>query len=170
MLSRISLRFCLIHFLAAYCLMYAFHYLYYTLYADFIWNYSSAGFDGITSSEEISYILLLDCLLPQIGLLISFIISLTLALRKKIWWVNTLLIFIVAGVLEYFRLLGWEYANNIFVYTIGWINKTGWVKGFRVYYALTMLVLLAAALWLYFSKTTNRFIASTNKPFISPVP
>jgi len=170
MLSRISLRFCFIHFLAAYCLIYAFHYLHYTLYADFIWNYSAAGFDGITSAQEISYILLLDGLLPQIGLLIAFILSLILALRKKIWWVNALLVFIVAGILEYFRLLGWEYANNIFVYTIGWINKTGWVRGYRVYYALTMLVLLAATLWLYFSKTTNRFIIKANKPVIFPAP
>ncbi|MES2488102.1 MAG: hypothetical protein V4581_19400 [Bacteroidota bacterium] len=168
--SRFNWRFCLVHFFAMYCLIDAFHYLHYFRYADFIWEYRSADINSITSAQEISYFILSDSIMPQAGLLIAFIISIVLAIRKKIWWVNSLVIFIITGILEHFSLLGWQYTNIIFVYTVGWINKLHWVRGYAPYYAVNMVLLLAGSLLLFFLKRTNRFISSGFKGKATALP
>ena len=161
---KFNWRFCLIHFLAIYCIMYAFNTFASIAYTDLVTAYFSKGKEDITSLQDLSNFLITIDIATFVGLLIAFIISLVMATRKKIWWSNSLLIFIIAFSLHRFDFFGWQYVKYIFIYILGWIDNLA------LYYTICGTLLLSLALLLMFSKTTNRFIASTNKPFISPVP
>jgi len=88
-----------------------------------------------------------------LGLLVAFIISLTICIKRKWFWVNSLIVFISAYTLSWFNLLGWAYLKNIFLSAGELFNNT------TAEVLTNSLLLLTLGLLFFFLPSVNKFIA-----------
>ncbi|KOS05897.1 hypothetical protein AM493_07495 [Flavobacterium akiainvivens] len=157
MIKRINLRFCIIHFLAAYCLCYSFFYLALIPYESVINCIEQGGKDtkyweGCVSLEDISYFLIITNVMKLLGILTSLLISGFLSFKRRISWINSFLVFTSMYLLYYFDILGWQYARYI-------VAPLWLLDNFMVEKAMAALLLIALSMFLWFSPITNRFMA-----------
>ena len=90
---------------------------------------------------------------PYVGLLVAFIISLSISIKRKWWWLNSLLVFILSYMLKRLDLDGWHYLKIIFLTPGQFFNHhSAW------YYLANGLPMLMLGFVLFYSKWTNRFI------------
>ena len=161
-ISRLNWRQVLIHFVAFWFFIYAFQTLSH-LYDiklidtvrqsnqhDTIKNLSDRG----TTTSDLTYFLFWTGISGFIGLLVAFIISLTLSIKRRWFWVNSLITFIVIYALYRFNLLGWAYLKTIFWYPGQTFSNT------TVEFLINGLILLLVGLLIFFLKRPNQFIAS----------
>jgi hypothetical protein len=88
-----------------------------------------------------------------LGLLIGFLISLAITIKKHWYWVNSLIVFFVAFLLLRYNLFGWHYLSYVFLvpgslfkeYSIG-------------YFLVNGLLMLAIGLLLFFLRRVQQFI------------
>ncbi len=120
-ISLINWRQIIIHFLASCFFMYAFKtfaYLNYTIFIDDIRS-SKQGLRGIDirnySPGVVSYFLIIPLYSAIIGLIIAFLISLSLSIKKRWFWLNSLIMFLLTFFLYRFDLLGWKYFSIVFL-------------------------------------------------------
>ncbi len=87
-----------------------------------------------------------------IGLLTSLIISLVIAKKKKWFWVNSLIVFVLMFILMRWNISGWQYLKIIFL-TPGEIFKNNFLM------LLTNgLILLGLGLFVFYNKRFRSFI------------
>ena len=87
-----------------------------------------------------------------LGLLAAFIISLVIAKRKKWFWVNSLIVFILLFVLMRWKISGWGFLKYIFL-------APGEIFRSNLLWLLTNgLVLLGLGLFVFYYKKFNDFI------------
>ena len=152
---KINWRQILIHFVAAFCLMVSFHIL--------------ACFTNIELFEEVRYPksppvsnqgqILSDIvefsatiyLVGSLGLLIGFIISLSISLKKKRGWSNSVFVFILI------YLLAWLGAEQFIFKLLLSLFDTFKINA-RLEVLIIGLLLLALSFLLFFSKKSNKFI------------
>lgn len=53
--------------------------------------------------------------LHTFGLITGFIISIIVSIKRKLFWINSLIAFIIIVISGYLNLLGWNYLKNIFL-------------------------------------------------------
>ncbi|MBS1513014.1 MAG: hypothetical protein JST86_19410 [Bacteroidetes bacterium] len=112
--------------------------------------------NGFLTSSLLYYILWRD-LSASAGLLIGFFISLFIVIRRRWFWLNSLITFILFIILTRFGPPVWQYSNQILSYPGKLFNNT--VAEFLV----TGLLLLGIGLFLFFSRHTTRFVDSKYK-------
>jgi len=108
-----------------------------------------------TSFDELRLVSLIDWMFysPYIGLLVAFIISLSISIRKKWFWINSLLVFILGCLFKRLDFDGWNYLKNIFLAPGKFLDPhSAW------YYLVNGLPMLLIGVLLFFSTWTNRFI------------
>ena len=93
----------------------------------------------------------------NIGLLVAFVVSLIISVKRKWFLGNALLIVLLAYVLEYYGWLGWE-----------WLGKVFWLPGMffkdPVYqYVINGFVLLLLGCCCFFLPPINQFINKRSK-------
>jgi sterol desaturase/sphingolipid hydroxylase (fatty acid hydroxylase superfamily) len=108
--------------------------------------------DNGTTASDLVYFSLWTGTSGFIGLLVAFIISLIISIRRRWFWVNSLFAFIVTYVLYRFDLLGWTYLKQIFWYP-GQLFKKSTVE-----FLLNGIILLAVGLLIFFLRRSNQFI------------
>jgi hypothetical protein len=90
------------------------------------------------------------------GLIIAFIISLTIAKTKGWFWINSLVVFLTVFLLAGQDLLGWTYLKNIFL-------MPGRIFTDTLFYLLTNgLVLLCLGVFVFSFSKFNNFIDNHN--------
>ena len=86
------------------------------------------------------------------GLIISFVISLTISFKQKWFWLNSLIVFIRAFTLGRLDYLGWQNLKVIFL-------KPGHLFDNEIFFILTNgFVLLSIGVFVFSFKPFNNFI------------
>ncbi|WP_018342564.1 hypothetical protein [Cytophaga aurantiaca] len=115
--------------------------------------------NGQISATRLSYYLLVHKSGGLIGLLISFLISLMICIKKKIFWLNAITIFITAFFLYRFDILDSMHITmpiNSFVDLFAGDNL-------MVYVIASGLILISIGLFLFFNKWTICFIEKSSR-------
>lgn len=163
-ISRINWRQILVHFVAFWFFIYAFQtlsYLYDTKLVDTI-RYSNSQdsiktlTDNGTTTSNLVFLQLYVNISGLIGLLIAFMISLAISIKKHWLWINPLIAFALMYTLYRFDLLGWTY-----------LKQTFWFLGQRfrnstAEFLLNGTILLTIGLLIFLLKHPNRFIEKQN--------
>ena len=159
-ISRLNWRQILIHFVAFWFFIHAFQtlsYLYDTKLIDII-RYSNRQdsiktlTDNGTTASDLVYLQLWTSTSGFIGLLIAFIISLTISIKRHWFWINALIAFILTYFLYRFNLLGWNYLKQFFWYLGQKFNNS------TAEFLFNGIILLTIGLLFFLLKRPNQFI------------
>jgi hypothetical protein len=109
--------------------------------------------NGTTASELAN---LWTSISGQVGLLVAFIISMTISIKRHWFWINSFIAFIVIYFPYKFDLLGWTYLKRIFWYIGQRFNNS------TSEFLFNGIVLLVIGLLIFFLKRLIRFIENNN--------
>jgi hypothetical protein len=164
-ISRLNWRQIVIHFIASFFFIYAFMtlaYLYDSKLLDRI--RLSNQVDKIQGIETVKYstvdfinFLRIPLYSAIVGLWIAFIISLVISIRRKWFWFNSLITFLLTYFLYRFDLIGWRYLKNIFL-ALGQLFNDTFIE-----LLLNGTLMLTIGLFLFFLRPILRFIDNGNK-------
>lgn len=153
LISRFNWRLMLIHFIAMWFFMYAFFILCrlhdLNAYEVFTKKWQQNSFDVKRYMSEIYWLYGS----PYVGLLVAFIISLFISIKKKWFWLNSVIVFLIVYLLRRFDIDGWHYLKYIFLSPGDLFDQYSAGE-----YLVNGLPLLAIGLFLFFSKRINKFI------------
>lgn len=164
-IARLNWRQVAIHFIATWFFMYSFQTLAVLHNTNLVDLVRQTGKDNVTkalSENKISapdwiYFTMWRDFANITGLLIAFIISLTISFKRKWFWFNSILVIVFVYTLNWFDLLGWTYLKKLFLTPGEMFNNT------TLEFLTNGLFLLALGLLTFFLAKTNRFIAIGNK-------
>jgi hypothetical protein len=158
--SKLNGRLIVVHLIGCWFFIYSFFILSYLHDREFLLsflNYTEYGtrlpqnwhFDA----SKLTIFLLWNGSSKAIGLLTAFLISITIVIKKRWYWVNSLIVFSVAILLLRYNLFGWDYLKYIF------LTPGSLFKEYSIGYFLTNgLVMFAIGLLLLFLKPVQQFI------------
>jgi hypothetical protein len=92
-----------------------------------------------------------------VGLIVAFSISLAISIKRKWFWMNSVIILVLDYLFTRFTFDGWRFLKYIFLAPGYFFNLHT-----AIYYLSTGLPMLAIGLILFFSKYTNRLIENGN--------
>ena len=163
-MQRLNFRLILIHFIATWFFMFAFQTLF-SLHETrliifyrqvdrtrIIYEYAKLG---ITPSDIVNFIFWTN-VGKTVGLLIAFIISLTISIKNKWFWMNSLIILILAYGLAWTEYLGLNFLQNIY-----------YLKALTFIHISLLLIILGfifafLGVITFFHRKANRFIQHSN--------
>jgi hypothetical protein len=161
-IERLNWRLIATHFIATWFFMYSFETLaalHYTTLID-IYRHSNKGnlekalIENNINASDLAYFYFWTRFGNTIGLLVAFIISLTISIRRKWFWFNSFIVLTTLYVLSRFDLLGWTYLKYIFL-------RPGTVfKSTTFEYLTNGIILLVLGLLTFFLTKTTKFIES----------
>ena len=160
-IARLNWRQVVIHFIATWFFMYSFQtlaVLYDTNLVDIFrqtgkGNLTKAFNENKISASDLTYFTIWTSFSNTIGLLVGFGISLTISIKRKWFWFNSFLVFVLLYLLSWFNLLGWTYLKKIFI-TPGEVFDNTTLE-----FLTNGLLLLTLGLLTFFLAKTNKFIA-----------
>ena len=161
---RLNFRQILIHFIATWFFMFAFQTLFSLHEIKMINIYRLVDrtkviyeFDkqGITATDFVNFTFWTN-VGKTVGLLIAFIISLTISIKNKWLWVNSLIILISAYGLAWTEFLGLNFLQNIY-----------YLKGLTSIPLILLLTVITVIFTLlgiitFYHRKTNQFIINSN--------
>jgi len=159
-IGKINWRQLLIHFVACWFFIHAFQTLSFLYNINLVDTIRQAnGRDTIkiltdkgTTATELVYFQLWTSISGFIGLLVAFIISLLISLKRRWFWFNSIIILIATYAFYRLDTLTWPYSQKIFWY-LGQMSNNSTVE-----FLINGLILLAIGIFIFFLKTSNRFI------------
>lgn len=159
-IARLNWRQILVHFVAFWFFIHAFQtlsYLYDTKLIDTV-RHSNGKIEDTTfvdsgiEASDLSYFLFWTSVSGFIGLVVAFIISLTISIRRHWFWVNALLAFLATYFLYRFHLLGWNYLKQFFWYLGQKFNNS------TLEFLFNGTILLIIGILVFFLNRPNQFI------------
>ena len=161
--SKLNGRLIVIHLIACWFFIYSFlmfSYLHDHEFLQLVLNHPKNWFKDPQIRHFNASAIFIDALWislsKPIGLLTGFLISLTIVIKKKWYWVNSLIVFLVAILLLRYHLFGWHYLSYVFM------APGSLFKEYSIWYFLTNgLVMLAIGMLILFLKQVQQFINPT---------
>ena len=170
-IQRLNWRQILVHFVATWFFIYAFQFLAYlsnTTMFDGLQKFSSSDQEELnnflkdkdfTAGQMITYFYYASAVW-LLGLIIAFIFSLLISKKRKWFWINSLIVFLLVFFLKEYDLLGWSFLKSIFL-TPGKIFKNS--PYYVTLYLLTDgLILLGLGIFTFLNRRINEFIDNGN--------
>jgi len=166
-IKKLNWRQIILHFIATTFFIFAFYEFAYLLNIDFYnvikksSSLDSENFKELMKQKNWTYGKLISKmyylnLFWVVGLFVSFTISLIINKRQKLYWVNSLIVFILAYVLGKNDLLGWNYLKIIFL-------KPGNIfKNSELYLLTNGFVLLFIGIFIFYFGKSNEFVKTKN--------
>ena len=158
-IARLNWRQIVIHFAACVFFIFAFttlSYLYDTKIVD-IARLGNSGLDEAVKNNkltapDLTYFVLWTSISGTIGLLVAFLISLFISIKRRWFWVNSLIVLLVIYFLRWLTDFGWSYLRKYF-----------WAPGHLFSNTATEFIingtlLIGIGLFLFFANWTNQFI------------
>jgi len=157
-MSKLNWRLMVIHFIACWFFIHASKVLFSLHDHEFLMNViANRNTGGLNAGRFANDVHLLS-LAGYAGLIVGCILSIMISLKQRWYWINTLIIFVVAGVLERFELLGWNALQSVFTSPGDLLNlPSPW------YYLLNGGIMVAVGLVLFFLKGPVQFINGKSK-------
>lgn len=121
-IEKINWRLLVTHFFATIFIMLGARQFSFLTDRDLVESFSRYGIDGfinhvqnidLTIAQRLTYFLMWTTFSVIIGLIISFIISLTISIRKKIFWLNSLIVLLACFYVHKFGLLNLSAVKTI---------------------------------------------------------
>lgn len=164
-IAGLNWRLVAVHFVAAWFFMYSFQtlaVLHNTPLLDIIRKQGTVDVQVILNkykidAGELTYFILWTSLANTAGLLVAFGISLTITIRRKWFWFNSLLVLILVILLSRLDLLGWQYLKRMLLMP-GKIFSSAAME-----YLANGLLMLSLGLFIFFWPALNRFIAARSR-------
>lgn len=158
--ARLNWRQILMHFIAFWFFIHAFQtlsYLYDTKLIDTVRQSngqlnSQALVDNKVETSDLTYFVLWPSVSGFVGLLVAFIISLTISIKRQWFWANALFVFVLTYILYRFDLLGWTYLKQFFWYLGQKFNNS------IIEFLINGVILLTIGLFIFFLRRPNQFI------------
>lgn len=158
--ARINWRQIVIHMLAFLFFMYAFEALIYLFHLDTINTARASGFntkdlskEQVITTDDLYLLLVWKSLSGSVGLLTAFVISIILSIKRRWFWFNSFLSFLL--VLFLLKLPFWDYTKQLFYYP-GQLFSNSLLK-----FLTNCILLLLIGLLFFFLKPINRFISGS---------
>jgi hypothetical protein len=160
-ISGLSWRQIFIHLVAAWFFMHSFQtlvFLFNTKLVDVVrqcdrQNILNALDNSSTSTSDFLQFGLWPSFGRTTGLLVAFIISLTISIKRHWFWANSVIVLVAAYLLGWFHLLGWQVLKNIFL-APGQVFKNTTLE-----FLSNGIILLGLGLLAFFSGLTNEFVS-----------
>ncbi|MEO6141034.1 MAG: hypothetical protein ABIP22_09525 [Ginsengibacter sp.] len=170
-ITRLNWRQVLIHFIATWFFMYSFRalaVLHDTNLADIFRHTGSNNLQKNLNENKISASDFSDFVVwisvgNTVGIFTAFIISLTISIKRKWFWFNSFLVFVLVNILSWLNLSGWNYLKKIFLTPGEIFNNT------TLEFLTTGLILLILGLLTFFLPTTNKFIVISKRKTTKPL-
>jgi hypothetical protein len=165
-LKRLNWKLILIHFIATWLLIHSFYilsYLHDIEFTEFIMKNRSQvpDFDEIPfDTKRMSDFFMITGVSKFIGLLVAFIISLSISIYRKWFWLNSVLVLLITYTLFRLDFLLWDYLKVIFRF-IG-----GFMPNIILDFLVDGLVMLFLGLLIFFVKKSTQLINSEKKHII----
>jgi hypothetical protein len=164
-IARLNWRQVVIHFIATWFFMYSFQTLAILHDTNLVDIFRQVGEHGLRnainenkiSASDLTYFTMWTTLANIAGLLVAFIISLTISFKRKWFWFNSFLVLVFVHILGRLDLLGWAYLKKIFLVPGEIFANT------KLQFLTDGLLLLALGLLTFFLTKTNKFIAIGNQ-------
>ena len=159
-ISRLNWRHILLHFFAFWFFIYSFETFSFLLNTNLIDAYRKSNGHLLSDmsklnsldTETLTYFLLSKIFFGLAVLLVAFLISLFLSIKRRWFWGNNLVVLIIIYTMYRFDLLGWSYLRSLFWYTGQKFSDA------TIEFTLNGMILLIPGLLLFFLKQSNRFI------------
>ncbi|CAN5233472.1 hypothetical protein BH09BAC6_BH09BAC6_30510 [soil metagenome] len=152
MISKLNARLIIIHFIACWFFIYAFHTL------SSLWDYSflytpAEQMNRANDPQRFATDMSVINESGALGLIVAYIISWQISIRRNWFWLNAVIVFVVAYILKYNNLLGWSTLQQVFL-APGHIFR---VNSIACFLTNGLIMLLFGSL-LFFLKPVTRFI------------
>lgn len=147
-IRKLNWRHILVHFVAFWFFIYAFQTLSYLHDPDGIKQLS----DKNTQAHGLTNLELWENISGQAGLVVGFIISITISIKRHWFWINSFIAFVLIYFLFKFNLLGWPHLKNFFWSLGRKLNPSS------IEFLFNGIVLLTIGLLIFFLKGLNRFV------------
>jgi hypothetical protein len=108
--------------------------------------------DNNVSAADLTYFVVWTNTSGFIGLIVAFVISLAISIKRHWFWLNSLVVLIVTYVLYRLDLLGWAYLKKFF-WRFGQIFSS-----IKIEFIVNGALLLMIGLLIFFLKRPNAFI------------
>lgn len=108
--------------------------------------------DNKIGASHLTYFVLWTSIFGFVGLLVAFIISLTISIKRHWFWVNSLFAVLLIYILYRCELLGWAYLKQFFWYLGQKFNNSA------IEFLLNGVILLAIGIFIFFLKRPNQYI------------
>lgn len=164
-ISRLNWRQVAIHFIATWFFMYSFQTLAVLYNTNLVEIIRQSGKDSLPNTlneneifaADLTYFNMWTGVARTVGLIVAFIISLIISFKRKWFWLNSLIVLIIAFILGWFNLLGWAYFKKIFLMP-GKIFDNVILE-----FLANGFIILSVGLLTFFLAKPNRFIAMGEK-------
>jgi len=164
-IARLNWRQVVIHFIATWFFMYSFQTLAILHDTNLVDVFRHSGKDNLAkalnenkiSASDLTYFTVWTSFGNTIGLLVAFVISLTISIRRNWFWFNSFIVLVLEYILSWLGLLGWAYLKNIF------LTPGGIFKNTTLEFLTNGMILLTLGLLAFFLNKTNNFIAKGNR-------
>lgn len=159
-ITRLNWRQIVIHFIAFWFFIHAFQtlsYLFDTKLVDTVRQSngqltSRALTDKKIEASDLTYFVLWTSVSGFFGLLVAFIISVAISIKRHWFWINALISFLLMYILYRFDLLGWTYLKQIFLYVGQKFNNS------TIEFLFNGIILLIIGVLIFFLRQPNKFI------------
>jgi len=157
-MSKLNWRLILIHFVACWFFIHAFKVLFSLHDHEFLMgviaNRNTGGLNAGRLANDIHWLNLAG----YAGLIAGCLLSVLISLKKHWFLANTLIVFVIAFVLEKYELLGWNSLQSVFTSPGDLLNlPSPW------YFLLNGGIMVAIGLVLFFLKGPVQFINGRSK-------
>ncbi|MGZ3872387.1 MAG: hypothetical protein ACXVJD_05695 [Mucilaginibacter sp.] len=150
-LLKFNLRLLIIHFVAFWFFIYAFRTL--SFLHDFGFLVTAPIEVRLNETERLNFDREIAAQASLLGLVIAYIISWLISLKRDWFWLNSLAVFILMYALKYYNLLGWNILQNVFLLTCHVVGQNT-----RAFYIVNGAIMLGLGCLLLFSGKIKRFI------------
>jgi hypothetical protein len=151
--SKLNPRQLVIHFIASWFFLYGVHTLATLLDYSFLYTAKQPFMSPIYIQQKYDSDMLVVSEAGIAGLIIAYIISWRVSVRKNWFWLNSVIVFLAAFILTIFNLLGWKELRKIVLSPARIFDVN------TVAYILTGgIIMLAVGSFLFFNKKIINFI------------
>jgi len=152
-LSNLNIRQLIIHFIASWFFIYAVHTLITLFDFSFLYNDQVPLMSQLAVQERYNRDLLIINQAGILGLLIAYVISWRISVKYDWFWLNSVIVLVVAFPLAIFDLLGWKFLRSVCM-------APGYIFGVNsvLYLVINGVFMLAVGAFLFYRKGIIAFI------------
>ena len=144
-----------LHLISAILFIWAFNQLFWLYDTDLMQEYLENGVasTNLFGEEKLMNLLIAQAIASLIGLLLSFLVSLTIVVKNKKGFINSVIVLVLALLLNRFELLNSDIIKQIITFPgKALFDSFIWTT------LSNAIILILISLWIQFSKLTNKMI------------
>lgn len=150
-LSKFNIRLLIIHFIAFWLFIFGFRTL--SFLHDFGFLVVAPPEVRMIETARLNFDMEVGVQVSLLGLVAAYVISGVISLKRDWFWLNSLVIFVLAYALKYNNLLGWTVLQNVFL-----LPGRVFGESTRAFYIVNGAIMLGLGCLLLFSGKIKRFI------------